>query len=307
MTRVPSDQVRTVRGDIADGSLGATLCHEHLSLHMPPPFSEDYVLDDIGIVSYEMARAKKAGVRTIVDCGTQEHRRDPEFLTKLSESTGMNVIACTGFYTEATYSGFVRNGSIDDLAEFMNREITEGIGNTNIRAGAIGELATAAEGPTALEEKVLRAASSVQKETGVAILTHTAEGRGAVEQLEVLLDAGAEAGRVLVGHLDCTDDISVFEEIARRGAFVGLDRVGALVFKTDEHRAKLVADLVGQGWTRQIILSSDAAGRHRFEPRGGLGYSQVPAGFRPMLTQQGLKDAVITQILVDNPRRLLSA
>jgi len=298
--------VRTVTGDIPGENLGLTLSHEHLSLNMHPLYPADYVLTDLDIVSHEMERAKAVGIASIVDCGTQEHHRDPVFLKALADKTGMHVIACTGFYREDLYIDIAKSGSVNDLAKFMLNEIESGIGDTSIRAGAIGEIDTGAEGVSPLQEKVFIAAVRVQREANVAILTHTAEGKGALPQLDVLLKAGASPDRVLIGHMDCIEDPDLHEEIAKRGVFVGFDRVGAQVYQSDEVRARMFAELVRRGLTDQLILSHDVAGLHKFEGRGGQGYAYIMKTFVPMLRENGVDDATITRVLKDNPRRLLA-
>jgi phosphotriesterase-related protein len=298
--------VRTVTGDIPGESLGLTLCHEHLSLNMHPLYPADYVLTDLGIVSHELERVKAVGFTSIVDCGTQEHHRDPVFLKTLADRTGMHVIACTGFYREDLYIDVAKSGSVDDVEKFMLDEVESGIGGTGIRAGAIGEIDSGAEGVSPLQEKVFVAAARVQQKANVAILTHTAEGKGALAQLDVLLKAGASPDRILVGHLDCLADPDLHEEVAKRGAFVGYDRVGALAYQSDEVRAQMFAELVRRGLTDHLILSQDTAGLHKFEGRGGQGYSYLMKTFVPMLHENGVDDATITRVLKENPRRLLA-
>jgi phosphotriesterase-related protein len=44
---------------------------------------------------------------------------------------------------EDSYPDHVKKASVEDLSEIMVRELTEGIEETGIRAGVIGELARA--------------------------------------------------------------------------------------------------------------------------------------------------------------------
>ena len=65
--------------------------------------------------------------------------------------------------------------------------------------------------------------------TNIPIFTHTGiPGKSAIEQLDILEDAGVKPERVVIGHLGNLVDANVYvhKAICRRGAFVGFDRQG---------------------------------------------------------------------------------
>ena len=92
--------IRTVTGDIDPTNLGITYGHDHLLFLPPPPYSEqdpDLRLDDVNAAIREVNYFKMAGGASIVEMSTVEMGRDPRGMRRISEETGVNIIAATGF------------------------------------------------------------------------------------------------------------------------------------------------------------------------------------------------------------------
>jgi phosphotriesterase-related protein len=104
------------------------------------------------------------GGKSLVDMTTPEIGRDPMALRGIAIATGLNIICGTGWYLEDSYPDQVKKDNVDELSEIMIRELTEGIEETGIRAGVIGELGTGLE-LTENEKKVMRAAARAQART----------------------------------------------------------------------------------------------------------------------------------------------
>ena len=304
--------VRTVRGDVDPADLGITLCHEHLIIDLSTAFGDpDLKLDDPAEVAEDLADAKALGLRTVVDVTPLGTGRDAVKLARISELAGLHVVASAGYYFGQFLPDFVAASSEADLAGRIAREVEEGIDGSTVRAGAVGEVGNSPGEITDVERKVFRAAGRAQRLTGAAVITHTDVGRFGADQLDLLEIGGADLSRVLIGHMDCTDELAAHLTVARRGAFVGFDRIGVLrgvfgPYQTDETRARLIAELVAQGHASQIILSHDIARRSRLRRHGGQGYSYILRESVPLLRQAGLDDATIRTLLIDNPRRLLA-
>src|SRR5665213_289753 len=93
--------VRTVRGDVEPSELGPTDAHEHLFFVTPiQPGDEGLRLLD-GLV--EVGELVAAGGRTLVDWTPLGLGRDPEGLLRVSEATGLHVVAATGVHRDAHY------------------------------------------------------------------------------------------------------------------------------------------------------------------------------------------------------------
>lgn len=89
----------------------------------------------------------------------------------------------------------------------MMTEITSGIGQSDIKAGVI-KLASGKDEISDYEKMFFAAGAKAQRETGVPIITHTQEGTMGPEQAEFLVSAGADANRVVIGHMDGNTDVS---------------------------------------------------------------------------------------------------
>jgi phosphotriesterase-related protein len=149
---------------------------------------------------------------------------------------------------------------------------------------------------TADERKVFRAVGKAHVATGLPIFTHTGiPGKAAIEQLDILEDAGVNPNRVTIGHLGNLVDPNVYvhKTICRRGAFVAFDRQGS---NGDAQQVPLVIALLEAGFADRLLFSSDAS----------RGYSKTLTVFLPKLKAAGVGDDVLHRIMVDNPRRFLA-
>ena len=165
--------ITTVNGEIREDQLGVTLSHEHIFIDMrgcvdvsgnepecfyqnvdmnnrgevladPYAILDNALLDEMDAATEEVAEFQKWGGQTIVDCTLDEIGRDPIALKEVSQRTGVNIIAGCGHYYHKAHYPYVKTASVEMLAEEMIRDIREGIGDTGIKAGIIGEIGTSA-------------------------------------------------------------------------------------------------------------------------------------------------------------------
>src|SRR5262249_15854302 len=149
---------------------------------------------------------------------------------------------------------------------------------------------------TADERKVFRAVGKAHVATNLSIFTHTGiPGKSALEQLDILEDAGVKPEHVVIGHLGnlVANMEYVHKAICRRGAFVGLDRQGG---GNDAQQVPMVMALIEAGFADHLMFSADASS----------GYSKTLTVFLPRLKAAGVSDDVLHHIMVDNPRRFLA-
>jgi phosphotriesterase-related protein len=299
--------VMTVTGPAAEDSLGLVAMHEHLICDLEHSVRGMVAgLDDVQLAIEEVAHLKRAGGSTLVELTGRGAGRDARALSEIAKAAGMSVIAATGFYTEPYYPREVYEQTIPQLANLMIRELTEGIDDTGIRAGIIGELGTRRRHISPAEERVFRAAARAQQATGVAISTHTYAGAElALQQVELLTDAGVKTDRIIIGHLGDRRASDYFAEIARTGVFIQFDHIGMTDLQSDAVRARTIKDMVDRGFGDQILLSSDVCYKSHLHSYGGFGYDHLLLQFVPLLQSVGLTEAVVHGILADNPRRAL--
>jgi phosphotriesterase-related protein len=300
--------VQTVTGPVAVDELGVTLVHEHLIVDMyEPSLNALGVLLDEGAAAEELALFGAAGGRTVVDQTTVGLNPDFEALRRISQASGVRIVAGTGVYWRRFRPAWVETMTEVELADLFVRELTEGRGPDHIRAGILGEIATGHRDIDDVEARVLRAAAAAQRATGAPIATHALFTRIGLDQLDVLEAAGADPRAVLVGHGDTCPDEGYHVEVLERGAWLGFDTVGQLDKTSDDWRADRIAALAELGHLGRILVSSDVCKRPALARNGGGGYAHVLADFVPRLRTRGLGDAEIHQLLVENPRRLFEA
>jgi phosphotriesterase-related protein len=260
------------------------------------------------------------GVRTFVDPCPMDLGRDVEFLAELSQKSGMRIVCTTGAYFEAEgITHTFRQLPEEEITEIYVKEITEGVAETGIRAGAI-KIATGSRVVSAYEKKLVTAAARAAKETGVPLISHTQDASCGHDQIDLVTAQGVAANRLVVGHSDGTPDHWYQRSLAERGAFVGFDRFGISLFVSDDVRIQNVLRLADAGHTERILMSHDSIVCWLGRP---VPYAQsweemltLLPDWRPTtifhkvipkLMDGGMSQEQIDTILVDNPRRLFAA
>ncbi len=300
--------IMTVRGPIAPEELGLTQTHEHIWLNAYEHYkSYQFVLEDVDTMVSELGEFTCRGGCSIVEVTTEEIGRDPEALREISERSGVNIIMGSGWYREFAYPPEVAHLSSRELADRLIHEILHGVGDTGIRPGIIGEIGTGVGHILPAEERVFRAAALAQRETGLAITTHTTRwGTLALEQIAMLEEFGADLSRVVIGHLGDRIGVRHLLPIAERGVYVEVDNIGYEDYQPEWVRADNVAALVKEGFARQVLLSQDICLLSHLKYQGGNGYGYLLERFLPLLRERGVSDADIHLMLVENPARMLA-
>lgn len=302
--------VRTVLGDIPPEHLGVTLVHEHLSLEIGDGKSLDWTYTrDIDLMVDEVTLAGLSGVSCMVDCSMDDLKVSLPDLKTMSTKSGVHIVCAVGHYVERLYPAEVRTQSEDQIAAAMIRRAAE------MPAGLIGEIGSSGTKEqgwiTEMEKKVFRAAAKAHFATGMKILTHTPNGYGAVEQLDLLESLGVKPQNIAIGHIDCVIDFAMQEEIAKRGAWGAYDRIGLDGSVLPNHpfdgeRARMITKLIDKGYADRILLSADTARPWRTVKYGGRGYAETITHFVPRLRAAGVSPLVLNQIVRTNPAKFLA-
>jgi phosphotriesterase-related protein len=316
--------IRTILKDYAPEELagGATLFHEHMQLApdfnakfaaataaaraangLPPlpargggggrgaaaPAGPD-IMHSVDLMSAEVAKAKSEGnIACIVDGGHPDMGRDSNFLREVSMKSGVPIVVGGGFYSQPFYPKEISTMSEEQIVKALIKQADDDI------LGAFGEIGSWDE-ITADERKVFRAVGKAHVATNIPIFTHTGiPGKSALEQLDILEDAGVKPDRVVIGHLGNLVDSNVYvhKAVCRRGAYVGFDRQGG---NNDAQQVPLVMALIEAGFADHLMFSSDASS----------GYAKTLTVFVPKLKAAGATDEVLHRVMVDNPRRFLA-
>ncbi|MEX2221912.1 MAG: hypothetical protein WEG40_08945 [Candidatus Rokuibacteriota bacterium] len=340
-----SGQAQTVLGPIAGEAMGITLPHEHLLIDFEVMFKEpangserglarqpvslanlgwvrqnfSSNLDNLQLLDERVARDeallfKHAGGQTFVDPTNRGLARDPLALARVARATGLNVIMGSGYYVAAAHPPDMDRKTAEDITREIVTDLTEGVGDTGVRAGFIGEIGTTwpwSDG----EKKVVRAAVAAQRETGAALMIHPGRHeRLPLAIVDFIRKEGADLGRTIMCHVERTiADPAVLLELAATGVRLEYDLFGletsyypynpAFDMPNDGERMRQILFLIERGHLAQILMSHDIAYKHCLTAWGGFGYHHLLVNVIPRLRAKGADDKAIQTLLIDNPRR----
>lgn len=281
---------------------GYTCAHEHLHIDLSGFKKDpDCCLDQYELICQEMKELMALGVRNIIEVTNRHMGRAPQFMLDLNRDTGINVVACTGYYQDAFFPEHVATRSVKALAQEMVDEIITGIDGTGLKAGVIAEIGSSEGVITPLEEKVFIAAARAHNETGRPISTHTSFSTMGLEQLALLKTQGVSLSHVVIGHCDLTDNLDNILRMIDLGAYVQFDTIGKNSYYPDEKRIGMLHALRERGLLTRVMLSMDITRRSHLKANGGKGYSYLLTTFVPQLRQFGFTQADIDMMLRDNP------
>jgi phosphotriesterase-related protein len=307
--------VQTVLGPIDPADLGFTLPHEHTQIALwQIPARWDYweLTRDEPLILDELGRFRAAGGSGLVDLTLPGVGRDPAWLAGLARASGLHVVMGCGWYREAYYpaEALIDRRSVDDLADEIVREATEGVGPAGVRPGIIGEIGTDKPWVSAREERVHRAAARAAIRTGLAITTHGVLSDVGRAQLRIVEEEGADPSRVVIGHADSYPSLEHYLAIVERGASVEFDFLGMSFTPQERHGegriVELLCELLARGHAERVLLSQDVCHNSQLTRYGGHGYTYLADAFLPRLREAGVSDAEIATMTVANPRRILT-
>lgn len=317
--------VQTARGPVDSADLGTTLMHEHVFV-LSAEINQNYPGtwgDEEKRVADAIARLnalKQAGVDSIVDLTVIGLGRYIPRIQRIAEATELKILVATGLYTynDVPFHFHFRGPGTDldgpePMVDMFVGDIEEGIAGTGVRA-AILKCATDQQGVTPGVERVLRAVAQTHRRTGVPISTHThAPSRRGLEQQNIFEEEGVDLSRVIIGHSGDTTDLDYLEEVMARGSYIGMDRFGIDIILPFDDRVETVAKLCERGHTEQIVLSHDAACFMDNLPEDLVPtvlpkwhFTHITDDVLPALRKLGVSDEQISQMMVENPRRIFA-
>ena len=335
-------KIQTVLGLIKEGELGITLMHEHLLFDMCPWFIkptnekeeelayqtlsleniswsrnhrfhnvDNMFQQDIQLAIKEARLFKEAGGSTIVEVSNVGLSRNPQGLVNIAKSTGLNIIMGCGYYVGISHPKDMHKKTEKQITQEIVQEVLVGVGDTDIRAGIIGEIGCSQPLEDG-ERKVLRACAAAQRLTGAALSLHSSPS--VLEIISILKDAGADLSRTIVGHVAFTYDTC--RQLLDAGCYLQYDNIGHLGYPhiLQGHLIELSGDLVKvydiirlirEGFINQILLSHDVCFKDCLVTYGGNGYAHILENLLPILRFKGVTEEQINTLLIENPNRVL--
>lgn len=287
----------------------------------PCVMKDNLFLSDPALMAAEALEFKMAGGRTIVDQSSIGTGRSPLAIRGLANSTGINVVMGCGYYLRGSLPAAIVDEPEAKLVQAVLDEIRLGVGDTGVRPGIIGEIGV---GPSIedWERKSLRVAAQAHRESGLPISVHiqavptipgfTADPNG-LSALDVLEKCGVRPDKIIISHTDATIRLDYMKAIMDRGAYAEFDHIGEEFYidsadfhmASDEDRVKALAELVGSGYEKRILISQDVCFKTDLVAFGGWGYAHILNHFVPMMVRGGISRESIHTIMVSNPANLL--
>lgn len=365
-------EITTVLGPIAPDELGFTSMHEHivcdmsifrrryedlLPRNLPVAPNDPIRLDNLGYLKHvfilsrdavdlrdeelmtgEVADFKVSGGGAMVDMSTPGLRCDLPAIRRISEKTGVHIIAATGLYAEDSWPEQYRDMDIQGYTSFMRGEIVDDIEGSGIKAGhikvAITDSMTFTVTPFSDQQKrLLRAAARVSNETRLSLSVHPPldSEDGVRKVVDVLLDEEIDPGRAVIAHAELffvpqdlrtlvlePDSWRLNTDLARElldkgfnisidsfGHYYDSESIGQIVTADWQRLAGLVA-LINAGYSSQIVIGTDIFLKILTRRFGGEGYCRLTDFVAPTLRKLGVDESDIEAITTRNPARLLA-
>ena len=363
-------EIQTVLGPIDSAELGFTSMHEHILYdgriyrqrfvdmgvtpsedELPVKADDPVTLENIyyhkqnfnvtwdgvtmgdeAVMAAEVGDFKESGGSAILEVSVPGLRSDIEGIRRISQQTGVHVIATTGLYAEDCWPEKFRAMSVAEYKRYMLDEIENGIEDTGVRPG---HLKLAAEGaPSPQEELMLRALAEVSGETGLSVSLHhgVAMTPDMVRRImDVVSEAGIDTARTVMCHMQnnlCSMDLKTLvhdpsarllnldfnKEVMDRGFIVGHDCFGhdykAASFGWHPPPEWLllaaIYELCEAGYAEQIVLGTDTYLKILTRRFGSGGYCHLTTSVVPSLEEVGVSVENIQKMTVRSPARILA-
>jgi phosphotriesterase-related protein len=360
-------KIMTVKGPISPDALGFTSLHEHIlvdlaecyraryrlilpDIEMPDgPFvmedrstlrhgillsSSNLRLDNEQDAAGEVADFHAAGGSAIVETGAPGIRTAADVLAfkRISEETGVHIVACTGLYAEDSWPERFRGLTIEQYAGYLRGEIANGIGDSGILPG---QIKVAYEGSTPAADTYARAAARVSREFGLSLQVHVglllSNDYTRQTLLPLLYEGDCIPERTVICHVEnwlgslslsqlVSDprtvpcDLTLLKEVLDRGFNLCFTCIGAewdleemgFAHRPDWFYLAGIMALIKEGYAGQIVLGHDVFTKLATRRGGGEGFTRIPNFVFPTLRRCGVSEADINKMTVDNPARLLA-
>ncbi|WP_127593040.1 phosphotriesterase family protein [Paenibacillus lautus] len=324
--------IRTLHGDISKEELGFTYSHEHIvcrPAYWQERGEDDLLLDDKEKSKRDVLDFKQHGGRSIVDATAIDYGRDVQAVQEIALETGIHIVGTAGFNKSflwdakikeelkpltghyETYAQWIEAKSINELADFVIREVEEGLEGSSFKAGQV-KFGTGYNRITPLEEKTLRAVARAHHETKAPIHSHTEVGTMALEQIELLKSEGVELSFLSLGHMDRNPDPYYHEQIAATGAYMSFDGIGKIKYAPESTRISLILELVRKGFEDQILISGDTARKTYYKHYDqGLGLEYIISKWVPRFVDEANRSGfdgrkLVEKFFVSNPANCFS-
>lgn len=229
----------------------------------------------------DVRQFKEFGGATIVENTTHGINRNLKLIYQVAKSTGVKIVAGTGHYLEMTQKPATLNLTIEEMVHLYTDEIEKGVEvnlspseSVTVKCGFIGEVGSVYP-ITKFERRSIQATAEVQSHLKCGVSFHPGrDPRAPFEILRIYLEAGGDASKCVMSHLDRTllNDEKL-QEFSGIGCYCQMDLFGTEVswyqlnpntdMLSDAQRVDRLKLLADDGKLNRILVSHDIHTKHR--------------------------------------------
>ena len=299
------DRILTVNGAIDPKDAGIILPHEHVMSVFGAEISDEPEYDSAILnnrVRPYLEYIKGLGCGTVAECTTRYFGRDVKILKEMSDKSGLNIIANTGYYGAANDRYIPKHAYTESAAQLADRWIGEyenGIKGSGIKPGFIK--IGVDQGPLSeIDARLVRAAAMTHFETGLVMAIHTGDSIECVkQQLEILGEEGVHPGAWIWVHAQSVKNIDELVYAGEKGAWLEFDGVSE---SNAESHLKLVNEMKSRGLLNRVLLSHDGNSYNAVGKGLPKGYDSLFTVFIPLLEKSGYSPEEVETLVKTNPQ-----
>lgn len=301
----------------------------HAAMRSNPSLHRDNLILECDHMVDELRLLAESGTQSLLDVTAVGLRGDIARLPEVSRRAQVQIVASTGFYKESSWPEEIRAWKGPQFERHMATELGDAVRGADFKAGHVKcGLSTM----SAAELDCLRTSAAVAVGNGVSMTIHPSFGdpAGPVRAAKLAIEAGLPPERIVIAHCDAfLCELSLPRLIVDPASWgLRLDKVKAVldtgvtasidcfgqawtdelygwITESDWQRLAGLFQLLGQGYSGQLVVSCDIAKKMLTRRFGGHGYTRVNDWVIPQLLELGVPRADIDQMLVRNPARIL--
>ncbi len=303
-----ANRIITVRGAVPADSLGYTDAHSHVWIEPVPGGDPGApVLNNEAPICAELRDYWAMGGGAIIDCQPPDCGRNANRLRQLSKSSGVQIVACTGFHLRRYYAADhapLWSKTTQAAADFFIDELRNGMVETRdtdtlVYPGfiKIAAEATLAASPLHLFEAAVAAAQA----TGRAIEMHSERGAAIEDYLDFFVGQGLEPERLVFCHVDKRDDFGLHRSMAQAGVVLEYDTFYRPKYDPEAKVWSLLPQMIEAGLAANVAIATDMASCELWSRLGaGPGLTAFFTQIRARLVRLGVAPAAIRDLMGGN-------
>lgn len=313
-------KIITVKGPMEPDSSLFFQCHEHLLMGKGKPGEKypELYYDELDKSIQEAQDYVNAGGGGLVEAQPVGCCRMTEELVKISEVTGLRIVASTGFHKMAFYpeGHWIFKEDEKQLTRIFLHELCQGMYVDGAYdkpeqwiSSRAGQIKTAMETSELNPQyhKVFAAAAATARETGAPVMLHVENGQHPLRYFEFLEQQGIEPEQMIFCHLDrACKDIQIHKELAKAGVYIEYDTIAREKYHSDERELEIFREMIASGFEDRLLFSLDTT-RKRLKAYGGeTGLTYILCVFLNKMKNAGISREIIDKICRVNPSRALA-